>query len=365
MIGNVLAIAKGGAGIVRDGGQDRIRPRGHRRGNGGIRRRRPAAIGLAGASCCGCCEASPQRVEPPCPHYGECGGCNLQHMSYDEQLRSKTGNTAGQPEEDRRPGRARSRRTILASPPWRYRSKSEFQVRDGAAGFFRKESHRVVAIRRLPLAARGRGGFFPRPAPGLAGCGQRPAAGHQQRPGARRPPGDRRRRGKPGSAASGRSVSRSRAVRLPLRPGSISSRPTSSSCSPCWTCWKKPWTTRRARRPSTSSAAAAFSPCRWPPAAARCWPWRTTRDNVAALRANLELNRIGQCPRRPGRRPARRLPRGRAVRRRSPPRRAVGAAHRRPGREAAPKPSFIFPAIRPPSPATCACSSGRASSRMN
>ncbi len=30
-----------------------------------------------------------QRREPPCPYYGKCGGCDLQHCNYDEQLRIK------------------------------------------------------------------------------------------------------------------------------------------------------------------------------------------------------------------------------------------------------------------------------------
>lgn len=34
---------------------------------------------------------SPVRVDPPCPHYtsDRCGGCQVQHMSYDSQLRAK------------------------------------------------------------------------------------------------------------------------------------------------------------------------------------------------------------------------------------------------------------------------------------
>ena len=32
---------------------------------------------------------SPQRVEPPCPHAGLCGGCSLQHMDPDAQIRFK------------------------------------------------------------------------------------------------------------------------------------------------------------------------------------------------------------------------------------------------------------------------------------
>jgi 23S rRNA (uracil1939-C5)-methyltransferase len=144
MIARVSAIAKGGAGIVRDGERTIFVPgtiagetveydlRGRLRSAwaGSLRR---------------VLEASPQRVEPPCPHYGDCGGCNLQHMSYGEQLRSKAGillanlkRIAGCEPAAAPPA--------LASPPERYRSKVEFQVRGGAAGFFARASHRVVAI---------------------------------------------------------------------------------------------------------------------------------------------------------------------------------------------------------------------------
>lgn len=34
-------------------------------------------------------KASPHRVDPPCPIYHECGGCQLQHLSYEKQLHEK------------------------------------------------------------------------------------------------------------------------------------------------------------------------------------------------------------------------------------------------------------------------------------
>jgi len=34
-------------------------------------------------------EASSMRVQPPCQHYGVCGGCNMQHIHADEQIRLK------------------------------------------------------------------------------------------------------------------------------------------------------------------------------------------------------------------------------------------------------------------------------------
>ena len=36
-------------------------------------------------------EPSPARVEPDCPYYGACGGCQLRHMDYAEELEAKIG----------------------------------------------------------------------------------------------------------------------------------------------------------------------------------------------------------------------------------------------------------------------------------
>src|SRR5882672_11728590 len=32
---------------------------------------------------------SPNRVEPPCPYFGRCGGCDFQQLTYQAQLDSK------------------------------------------------------------------------------------------------------------------------------------------------------------------------------------------------------------------------------------------------------------------------------------
>ncbi|MCU0237424.1 MAG: methyltransferase [Acidobacteria bacterium] len=167
-IGTILAIAKGGAGIVRDGEKTVFIP--------GVIAGETVEYAVSGrlrsawqGKLLRVLEASPQRVEPPCPHYGDCGGCNLQHMSYGEQLRSKVGILA---DNLRRIARFEPAAPPppLASPPERYRVKAEFQVRGGAAGFFARESHRIVAIsgcRLLPPVVQD---FFLARRPGLGGC---------------------------------------------------------------------------------------------------------------------------------------------------------------------------------------------------
>jgi 23S rRNA (uracil1939-C5)-methyltransferase len=95
-------------------------------------------------------EPSPQRVEAPCRHYGDCGGCNLQHMAYPEQLRCKRDILAANLKKIAGVNRVEPL-SVLPSPPFRYRSKIELQVQDSAIGFFKNKSHQLVAISQCLL----------------------------------------------------------------------------------------------------------------------------------------------------------------------------------------------------------------------
>lgn len=93
-------------------------------------------------------EPSPVRVEPRCPFFGECGGCQLQHLSYEGQLVVKKliVNDALQ-----RLGRIFVPVGNISSPsaPWHYRNKTQYPVgyvRGLRIGFFRRESHDLLDI---------------------------------------------------------------------------------------------------------------------------------------------------------------------------------------------------------------------------
>lgn len=124
-------------------------------------------------------EASPDRTRPPCPVYSECGGCQLQHLSYGAQLRYKREQVVGVLE---RIGKLQVRKqkgtaeadsavwqdggalddqvgvlvheTIGMAAPWRYRNKAQVQIgravdalgEEGGlvSGYYAQGSHRII-----------------------------------------------------------------------------------------------------------------------------------------------------------------------------------------------------------------------------
>ena len=98
--------------------------------------------------------ASPDRVEPHCPLFMTCGGCQLQHIAYERQLRLKGEILAevlariGKIEAELKP--------MLASPlPYHYRSRIKLQVRAGRAGFFGVDHRSLVPVTYCCLAYEG------------------------------------------------------------------------------------------------------------------------------------------------------------------------------------------------------------------
>ena len=92
-------------------------------------------------------EPSADRVEPRCPLAKKCGGCQLQHLSYEGQLRWKRRQVIDAVE---RIGKLKVdvEPTIGMNEPWRYRNKMQFPVgrsKDGLMiGCYAKRTHDII-----------------------------------------------------------------------------------------------------------------------------------------------------------------------------------------------------------------------------
>jgi len=113
-------------------------------------------------------QTSPQRVSAPCPIYHQCGGCQLQHLSYSGQLEwkrqhvvdalerigkltvAKEGQNTADSDEANQANLdpIKVLPTLGMSEPWRYRNKAQVPVgvTDGAlvGGFYARGSHRII-----------------------------------------------------------------------------------------------------------------------------------------------------------------------------------------------------------------------------
>lgn len=108
-------------------------------------------------------DPAPDRVQPRCPHFTTCGGCHYQHMSYQDQLRAKTGIVA---EQMRRIGgfEASPIEPPVASPhPWNYRNHMQFSLTaQGKLGFVEAAGESVLAIEQCHLPVPALADLWPR-----------------------------------------------------------------------------------------------------------------------------------------------------------------------------------------------------------
>ncbi|HSG80371.1 MAG TPA: class I SAM-dependent RNA methyltransferase [Acidimicrobiia bacterium] len=91
-------------------------------------------------------EASPDRVEPACPHFSECGGCQWQFADPGAQLRWKADIVAGQLRHLGGLAEAVVHPTVAPGPPWRYRNRMDFRVVDGRPALYRWRSRDTIPI---------------------------------------------------------------------------------------------------------------------------------------------------------------------------------------------------------------------------
>ncbi|MBR5438829.1 MAG: 23S rRNA (uracil(1939)-C(5))-methyltransferase RlmD [Clostridia bacterium] len=98
--------------------------------------------------------SSKDRTEPLCPVFKKCGGCQLQHASYKEQLRIKSNiikdcfykiagiNVNVEP-------------AVTSDNEYGYRNKIQFPIRNtkngNVVGFFAENSHRIIDVNECPI----------------------------------------------------------------------------------------------------------------------------------------------------------------------------------------------------------------------
>ncbi len=100
---------------------------------------------------------SPERVTPVCPYFEKCGGCQLQHVSYEEQLNFKRQlvqnclKKIGGLDIEVAP-------TVASDKQYGYRNKLALPVGtddngNTVTGFYAVRSHRIVSVNYCPLQA--------------------------------------------------------------------------------------------------------------------------------------------------------------------------------------------------------------------
>ena len=101
-------------------------------------------------------DPSAHRVEPRCPHFGVCGGCMLQHLDYQQQIKAKENVLR---ESLKRIGGVEPQEWFapLFDNPWGYRRKARLGIRDVKkkggvlVGFRERKSSYITSLRECPI----------------------------------------------------------------------------------------------------------------------------------------------------------------------------------------------------------------------
>lgn len=91
---------------------------------------------------------SPDRIEPPCPYFGRCGGCDFQQLTYEKQLAAKAEIIR---DCFRRIARIENVPEFVVTPSprdWRYRLRATWQIdrEQRRIGYYERGSRRVCDV---------------------------------------------------------------------------------------------------------------------------------------------------------------------------------------------------------------------------
>lgn len=113
-------------------------------------------------------QPGPSRRTPPCPYAGECGGCNWQQLTDEEQRRQKQ-LLLNETLSRFLPGRSVPLLPFVPSPrPLRYRNRVQPRYQQGRLGYFKRKSHEFLPVRDCLLVEEPLSEYFRNP-PTLSG----------------------------------------------------------------------------------------------------------------------------------------------------------------------------------------------------
>lgn len=100
--------------------------------------------------------SGPDRREPPCEHFANCGGCSLQHLTDEAQVRWKV-EAARETLERLGAVAADVPSRVVHGAAWHYRLRTQLQIEGEAGkasvGYFARGSHRLVGVRTCAVLA--------------------------------------------------------------------------------------------------------------------------------------------------------------------------------------------------------------------
>lgn len=95
---------------------------------------------------------SAHRVEPNCPYFGRCGGCDYQHIAYDHQLELKRRQVVQLLERIGRITDVEVLPTLPCPSPYGFRNRITVHAKQGKIGFFEKNSRDIVDVEHCAIA---------------------------------------------------------------------------------------------------------------------------------------------------------------------------------------------------------------------
>jgi 23S rRNA (uracil1939-C5)-methyltransferase len=96
--------------------------------------------------------SSPDRIDPRCPHFSDCGGCHYQHLPYKNQLQLKRAVLIDQLQRVGRIDQPQVNEMVPSPSCWNYRNHVQFHMTgSGELGFMRHRTNVVVPIQECHL----------------------------------------------------------------------------------------------------------------------------------------------------------------------------------------------------------------------